>query len=85
MIDTSINFDLADKEITVQHIFNISPQSTNYRLINSKNEELWSGTELTKCKYRSYEVTFMRVVGSPYAEGYIELKIEEVDRWKGKN
>ena len=64
--------------MTVQNIFNISPQSTNYRLINSECEELWIGTELTKCKYRNYEVTYMRVVGEPYSGGYIELTINEI-------
>lgn len=78
MKDTSIDFNLVDKEITVQNIFNISPQSTNYRLINNECDELWIGTELTKCKYRHCEVTFMRVVGEPYKDGYIELRIKEI-------
>lgn len=82
MKDTSIDFNLFGKEITVQHIFSISPQNTNYRLIDNNCEELWHGTELTQCKYRNCEVTFMRVIGEPYTDGYIELKIEEIDRWK---
>lgn len=77
MKDTSIDFNLRDKEITVQNIFNVSPQSTNYRLINSNCDELWSGTELTQCKYRNCEVLYMRVIGEPYKNGYIELRIEE--------
>ena len=63
--------------MTVQNIFNISPQSTNYRLISGL-EELWIGTELKQCKYRNYEVTYMRVVGEPYSGGYIEFTINEI-------
>lgn len=70
-----IDFDL--KNIRVQHIFNISPQGTNYKIVRGI-DELWIGTELKKCIYRDCEVVFMRVLGSPYEKdtgGYIELKI----------
>ena len=73
-----IDFNLSGKEITVQSIFKVSPQSTNFKIIDSECNELWSGTELKKCKYRNYEVSFMRVVGEPYADGYMELRICEV-------
>lgn len=70
-----IDIELSNKEITVQNIFKVSPQGTNFKIIDSECNELWSGTELQKCKYRNCEVSFMRVVGEPYAEGYIELKV----------
>lgn len=70
-----INFDLGSKGITVQNVFRVSPQSTNFKIIRGY-EEVWSGTELKKCEYRNCEVSFMRVVGEPYTDGYIELRIE---------
>ncbi len=72
-----IDFNFGGKEITVQNIFMVSPQSTNFKIINSACDELWSGKELKMCKYRDCIVSFMRVVGEPYKDGYIELRIEE--------
>ena len=72
-----IDFNLCDKEITVQNIFRVSPQSTNFKIIDNDCNELWHGTELKKCKYRNCEVSFMRVIGEPYTDGYIELRIEK--------
>ena len=72
-----IDFNLGGKEITVQNIFRVSPQSTNFKIIDNNCNELWSGTELKKCKYKNCEVSFMRVVGEPYKDGYIELQIVE--------
>lgn len=71
-----IYFDFRNKEITVQHVLNISPQRTNYRIIDNELNLLWLGTELNHCKYRNYEVVYMRVVGEPYRDGYIELRID---------
>lgn len=70
-----IDFNFAKKEIIVKHIFDVSPQSTNYKIVTG-TDEIWSGTELTVCKYRDCEVSFMRVIGNPYTDGYIELKID---------
>lgn len=70
-----IDFDLGGKKITVRNIFLISPQSTNFKIIDKDCNELWSGTELTRCDYRDCEVDFMRVVGEPYKDGYMELKV----------
>ena len=70
-----IDFNLSGKEITVHNIFTVSPQSTNFKIIDNDCNELWIGTELNKCKYRNNEVSFMRVVGEPYTDGYIELRI----------
>lgn len=72
-----INFDLVGKEITVRNVFKVSPQSTNFIIIDNDCEVLWSGTELKKCKYGNCDVSFMRVVGEPYLDGYIELRIEK--------
>lgn len=58
----------------MQDVFNVSPKSTNYVIIKDY-EEVWKGTELTRCKYRECEVSFMRVVGTPYEDGYMEIKI----------
>lgn len=77
MKQEQINFNLEGKEITVQHIFRVSPQSTNFKIIDKECNELWSGTELKRCEYRNCEVSFMRVVGEPYTNGYIELRIEK--------
>ena len=71
-----IDFDFKGKEITVRNIFRVSPQSTNYIIIDKDGNELWGGTELYKCKYLDCEVTFMRVIGEPYTDGYMELRIE---------
>lgn len=71
-----IDFDLDGKKILVQHVFSISPQGTNYKIIDQECNELWHGTELKKCEYRNKEVSFMRVVGEPYTDGYIELRID---------
>lgn len=72
----TIDFNLSGEDITVQNIFSVSPQNTNYKIIDRNCNELWSGTELKKCKYRNCEVTFMRVVGEPYRNGYMELRVE---------
>ena len=69
-----IDFDLNKKGIRVQDIFNVSPTTTNYVIIKDY-EEVWRGSELTRCKYRECEVSFMRIVGEPYKDGYIEIKI----------
>lgn len=66
-----------NEKITVQNIFKISPQSTAFKIIDSHCNELWSGTEVKKCRHRNSEVSYMRVVGEPYADGYIELRIDE--------
>lgn len=80
-----IDFNLGDKEIIVQNVFKVSPQTTNFKIIDSDCNELWSGTELQKCKYRNCEVSFMRVVGEPYTNGFIELRIEmEHGKQKGE-
>lgn len=65
-------------QVTVQGIFDISPQSTIYKIVKG-NDEVWSGTELKRCVYRDCVVEFMRYIGNPYEpyeDGYIELKIE---------
>ena len=76
MEQEQIEFKLSNKEIAVYHIFKVSPQGTNFKIIDNECKELWNGTELKKCKYRDCIVSFMRVVGEPYADGYIELRIE---------
>ena len=76
ILDT-IDFNLDGKKITVQNIFKVSPQSTNFKIIDNNCNELWSGTELKKCDYRKCGVSFMRVVGEPYKNGYIELRISK--------
>lgn len=74
--EESIDFDFLGKEIYVQSVFRTSPNQTNFKIIDSEGNELWTGTQLKKCKYRGCVVDFMRVVGEPYKDGYIELKIE---------
>ena len=61
-------------QVTVQGIFDISPQSTIYKIVKG-NDEVWSGTELKRCVYRDCVVEFMRYMGNPYKDGYIELRI----------
>ena len=71
-----IDFNLSEKKITVRNVFLVSPNNTNFKIIDNDCNELWGGTELKRCKYRDCEVTFMRVVGEPYKDGYIELRIK---------
>lgn len=70
-----IEFDLLSKEITVQNVFNVSPKNTNFVIVDNECNELWRGTVLKKCKYRTFEVSYMRVVGEPYVDGYMEIQI----------
>lgn len=61
--------------VKVQNIFELMNSYTNFKIIDNEFNELWLGTELIGCEYRYCDIEFIRVVGCPYSDGFIELKL----------